>query len=438
MTNAQRFCLFFNIANFIGFALFPQSKYVTIFLLAVSCLGLLFSATRNIKKNITYIFVCLLIFFIFTLIITLISQYDLKISTYILVLIQCFTAYVIGALNGVDDKVNKLFFKFIIVFMLILSAYGLLIYYLPNYESKNTAGQTVQCTIILGIKLSQIIAREKNGPTGIASLTQNPNTFSFLLLLGAVAVLYFLFSREDAKKIGWKIALSLFFVLFIFTLFRAGSRMCIALSIVLVLMFDFFQVKSRKKSYLRSRFILIILLIGALIFAIMNYDKIVAQISFASREELWAVFDNNKRKYVFIGAGLGSSLQMIIFETSLTLGMHNTYYSLWLEIGLIPFILILLALLISIIYSYFVHLKTKEKTPSKLISGSQMTIIFTILLFGITESTIFTFSLFNYLFFYLVGAIIGKGSKDKNYSTPKPLDGGQDIDKCDNNDVQQK
>ncbi len=420
MVKGIKFELFYNIINLVCLTcVLNNNRAITMFLILLNVTGILFSLVNGIGKGSVIILLSLSIVMLLS-ISTMVSNYNTSIITTIMIFVQSIGSFLIGYSNPYNNDLNKSFLKFIIYFNIFLSIYGLLIYYLPNtigtinFDGVNTY---VQIVSFLGISLRQVVIIENITHISISSLTNNPNTLSFLLLIASISVLYFLFNKDEHSHFfNKKGCLICTFLLFVFTLFKAGSRICIVVLFVSFILFDYMRIKAVNKSYFKRRWYLIFVIVFFVICFVGNYSTIIKYIDLNGREKGWKVFKAYSGKCIIWGIGLGNSLDLLLSEIGSRMGMHNTYFALWLEMGLIPLLAIGFIIVRSAASSFMKYSISKVSISSKFLNGCLFIFLVDILLIGITENTIFTFSVFNYLFFFVLGVLIKGGDVCDKYN----------------------
>ena len=221
-----------------------------------------------------------------------------------------------------------------------------------------------------------------NGNLGVASWFTNPNLFSMICLITYIYCLY-------NKKYK-------FLLIAVIGIILGYSRAILVISLMVTFLYLFQSSKKWGK---------ILLTFGLLIgFVIILFYGGVRPIDFNGRMRMWGVLLNYDFRHWFLPNGLGTSSLIIKSYGEIALSSHSLYINILTEyglVGLLVFIYIMTkkGIRIRTLYS---NAHTKNRV---IVYRVLFVIMISLIVLGITEVTVFTFSFFNYLFFYVVFAI---------------------------------
>ena len=255
-------------------------KVYLIYILQLICI--IYNVITNKEKKINYIKIILsiIISFVFTLIIDFFAEYTSEtiITTIIVFTNIILLSIMIGTLEKkLDNEIYIKFCKYFFIFVIIICLYAIIIRYfggIPTYYDASEDGsiQYRQSVNIFGINFSQIVIPDRNISFGygVASITGNPNTLSYLILFAEIIYLFFL-ERKDGK-----IKKVLYIAILTMTILMANSRLAVLLYMMLLIIRIFFiskfKTNAERKYSLMKISIGVALMIIALL--ILNMGKI--------------------------------------------------------------------------------------------------------------------------------------------------------------------
>ena len=245
-------------------------------------------------------------------------------------------------------------------------------------------------------------------PSRVGSTFDNPNLFAMFL---CVAALFALYHTQGAKRTSHKILCGTIFALHIFAMvltFSRGAWIALALSILLVLVLQYMRMPGAMLN-------LLLLMIGGFLFLPENVMARLFSIanladsSIAYRLSILRSSVAMLRENLLLGVGVGEEAFRTAFtafaEDSVTAPhSHNLFLQIGCEAGAVALLLFLLLLLWRArhITSYRRYTKVSSVRRASLFCTG---VIFSLLLFGMTDSIFYHYSLY-YLFF----AVFGIGS----------------------------
>lgn len=399
--------------------LIEQYNTYIIFLLQIICI--IYNISKNQEKKIYgigYIVLSVSLFAI-TLIIDILGEYSnqtIKTTAIVFLNIILFVLMFCSVKKNLNDSIYNTFSKYFIIYILILCFYAIIIRFFggtPVYFNTDENGgiQYVQTIRILGINFSQIAIGDTNSfGFGVSSLTGNPNTLSYLVLLGEIIYIFLKFDKNILIK-------NIFIMsIFVITIIISGSRLAIMLFVLVIISKIFlFNKKSLYKS--KKVFVIKLLSVIALICIILsilllNDINLLDNLNLNGRENMWDIALNEIRSNIFEMNGLGASKQILAERLGIETSMHNTYLELALSYGV--FITIIFVLYnIKVIISSIKFLINSVNVENLSIILSQIILLVIILLIGLSESTIMTFSAYNILYFYVILNILTTLKREK-------------------------
>ncbi|MGX7030430.1 O-antigen ligase family protein [Vagococcus zengguangii] len=278
--------------------------------------------------------------------------------------------------------------KLFLIFGNILSIYGLTIYKF-GYES------IVNGSFGLSMNIgSVVLSQNVVGGSGyrIASLTANPNTLAWFLMLTSVLSTYLLNVKQIPKFLG-----GFSIVIQFLSLFLTQSRGAL-IATVLILTVYYFICSKHKMKFILS-IIMLASFIGLLLLKIdiFSYDRV--NVGLNTRGDIWKVLLESFSNNPFIGVGFGNTENVLL--SGWGRGPHNIYISLLTEIGIIGLFVFLFIMLTSI---YLLVDKIKKSNKVEYIRF--YTICFSIMI-GIAfhqffEEQLMGYNLLSMFWFYLV------------------------------------
>lgn len=245
-------------------------------------------------------------------------------------------------------------------------------------------------------------------PSRVGSTFDNPNLFAMFL---CVAALFALYHTQGAKRTSQKIVCGTIFALHVFAMvltFSRGAWIALTLSILLVLALQYMKTPGAMLNLLLvmiGGFLLLPESVLARLFSIGN----LADTSIAYRLSILRSSVAMWRDNLLLGIGVGEEAFRSAFTAFAEDGVtaphsHNLFLQIGCEAGLLALALFLLLLLWRArhITSYRRYTRVSSvRRASFFCTG----VIFSLLLFGMTDSIFYHYSLY-YLFF----AVFGIGS----------------------------
>lgn len=390
-----------------------DNKILIMFCIFIQFLSIIAKIKKEpliLNKNNKIFLILYLILFAYSIFISVFNKYrNETVITTVLVFASSLLIIFIAWLES-EDKAILILLKGFIIIVTFLAIYGIVLRFLgsePTITVKNGISQSRQFLNIGPFRFSQIVMGNSKNNYGVASLTPNPNSLSYYLLYGfLINQIFIQIKKQKKQKIFLNILLS---IIFIFGIFIAGSRLAIILLPFSYILLKVFLIKDTKK-----RSLLIITTIGIFLFFILfilTNTSILGLIDLNGREEMWSKIPDIVKSNILMGNGIGSSILVLedLLNTSKA-SMHNTYFSLISDLGLVISIVMWLAIFLFIIINlrHILKLKNEEYKYIRLILTILMIII---LMQAFSESTLLTYSLPNLLFIYSMATCI----KRKNY-----------------------
>ena len=230
-----------------------------------------------------------------------------------------------------------------------------------------------------------------NGNLGVASWFTNPNTFSMICLISYINCLY------NKQRVGLLISL-LGIIL--------GFSRAILIMTILVTFLLFYQ--SSNKVLKVALIFCVIASTGAIIFA--GYLQLP---NFNGRMSMWKVLMQYAIKHHFFPNGLGTSSLILKEYGGISLSAHSLYMNILVEYGLFG-ILFFVLFTVQFVQYLLVTAKKEVSNSTKKNYKIEFATFASLLLLGMTEVTAFTFSFFNYLFFFVVFTVYGRDISNDN------------------------
>ena len=365
---------------------------------------------REIKNITTVIIVMLLITYLIDL---LGGYFEYTISTTTLVFASIIVSFLILYYTKNKESTFEKIMQLFIIFVVFLCIYGLVIRVFGErpraYIDSNGEKIYRQVLTIGPIHLYQKTMGNSAGNFSITSMTDNANTFSYLILYAFIMNLYFLKKYKEQKSVKNFYYFS--FILFLVTICFAGSRMGIALVIVSYLAMKIFEIKRLK--YMITMIVTLILLFLTFFsyVSLYNIDDII-NIDLNGRDELWSIMPEVIQENIFIGKGLDSSRYIVMDKLGRDVTLFNSYFTMIANYGLILSILFY----IIIIYIAYNNLKKYIKCRKDNLKVANIylftaIIIIIALMQGLVENNILRYLIYNfiYVFFISESKIISMG-----------------------------
>lgn len=340
---------------------------------------------NNFKIKTKHLLV-LVIFFASALIMALLGgDFEEKVGATLLVFIQIILIYL--SIQSIKNKSEffQYFCKYFIKFTFALSIYAIVLYFLGNqFQTYNVAIKSyTQNLNLFGFNFFQTsLGGDVPGTYNVGSLLSNPNTLSYTCLLAMIMSLMFFANRK-------KIKLILINLLIVVALILSGSRLAILLAIAIIPIYLFINFLGKNAlNKIFFVFVGILVLIGI----IYNASAILSSINFNGRLELWATGLNNLHLF---GTGLNSDNLLIRKVLNTSISMHNSYISFAVNFGILPLIIFIIYIVATINKGIK---KIKRNSNIKIL----LFLLFTFLIFSLSEYTFFSCGSYNTLFFIVV------------------------------------
>ena len=230
-----------------------------------------------------------------------------------------------------------------------------------------------------------------NGNLGVASWFTNPNIFSMICL---VAYTYCLYN----KKTIWVPVPLIGIVL-------GYSRAILIMTVVITFLFIY---------QTASNWLKVCLTFGAAIAigAILFWGSL-RFLDLNGRQNMWRVLLDYSVKHYFLPSGLGTSSIILKDYGGINLSAHSLYINVLVEYGLIVTLIIIVLITKTLRrLSWMLSCTTVDNDRNNY--KMQIAVFVSLLLLGFTEVTAFTFSFFNYLFFFVIFTAFGGEVKNDN------------------------
>ena len=383
-----------------------QYSIYLVYIFQLICIA--YNIAKNKEKKINYIkiTIAVVILFLITLIIDVFGDYTE--STIVTTIIVFANIILLSIMIGTTEKEisNNVYKKFCVYFfkyVILITMYAIIIRFfggMPTYYETTESGsfQYRQVINILGVQFSQIVMGDNSSlGFGVASITENPNTLSYLILFAEIIYIFYLsYNDTKLKKILYVIILSIGIII-------AGSRLAILLFILFFIVRIFFISKldineNKEKSLFK---IIVGIAIITILFLILSLGKynILESLDLNGRENIWEVAFEEIKSNTLDANGLGSADEILKDKLKTETSMHNIYLKLILEYGIIITSIFIIYNIYILIKSVKLLLKiTNEEDSNRILL--QILIFMTILIIGLSESTIMTLSIYNILYFY--------------------------------------
>lgn len=305
----------FNNFPFIGPLLWGVSLVFLLFCIFFSKIEL------NRKQVILLISITVLNFFMLLSVLTYSST-----SALLEAFLQIVPNYTIFFLVIADQNERQTFnfiSKIIICMTSILSIVGLMIHFFGDIHF--VEGKYVETYSLFGVNFTQRIVGYEQGQTRISSLTSNPNTLAWFILLTILLIFYHLILKQKHRLI-----LVLLLGVNLIALFSTSSRSSLISLFLGIFIFLAFYMSQKNYIYL---------VITTLTILLFNINKILGSSKFrlndglSSRNIIWEKIMQSVDERIFYGIGLGSAGQLILGDFSTS--THNIYLSIFAEIGLL-------------------------------------------------------------------------------------------------------
>lgn len=354
------------------------------FLLLICIMFNISCYNKKFKINKKHLFV-LGMFSLISLMLPLYNTYFFNnIKTTILLLSNLILLYFFVATQNDRSIIMENCFKIFSIITEIFVIYGLIIYLFGNqsiYQVDINSTEYFQSYTIAGIKLIQSACGDLSHGFYVGSLTNNPNSLSYICIFSLVYVLFF--KTFNLKKI--------IKIIILFTgVLISGSRLATILFPIIILIRIFLHrknfVNTRKTVFLYYAFFIFILLLA------FNFNSISGSIDYNGRLENWTI---GLKNVSLIGHGINSDNIYLNNYLSYKTSMHNSYISLLVNYGIIFSIIICLFFFITLKKMLLKYELSKE--------DSFVFVLFLILMIvSLSESTFLVYGCFNTLFFYLI------------------------------------
>ena len=141
---------------------------------------------------------------------------------------------------------------------------------------------------------------------------------------------------------------------------------------------------------------------------------ILESIDLNGRDLLWSNVPRIISDHMILGEGVGSSI--LILEDMLGVeqaSMHNTYFVMISDFGLLFTVITCILIIITVIKNIKRLIKNEYSITKQQQIVLAISMIILILLQGMSESTIFTLSVPSILFFYMLATLIKWEGKDE-------------------------
>ena len=289
--------------------------------------------------------------------------------------------------------------KIFIVFVIFLCIYGIIIRIFgekPQYYNLDENGNRIyrQELVIGNFSFYQRTMGDSAGNFSITSLTNNSNVFSYLILY-AFIFNYMLLKEYKTEGKKYKIRY-IFFIIFLISMYFAGSRMAIFLLVLSFLLINYLMSKNVKK------YTEIYIIIGTvLIMGIARYLLVNSEVDFSvnlnGRDKIWSVMPEVLRENIVLGKGLDASRNIMQEKIGMDVTMFSCYYTMIANYGLILTILFFL-ILFSVIYKNIVKY-LKDRNYIHLLTSI---IILVSLIQGLVENNILRFAVWNNIYVFII------------------------------------
>lgn len=339
---------------------------------------------KKFKINKKHLFV-LGMFSLISLMLPLYNTYFFNnIKTTILLLSNLILLYFFVASQNDRSIIMENCFKIFSIITEAFVIYGLIIYLFGNqsiYQVDINSTEYFQSYTIAGIKLIQSACGDLSHGFYVGSLTNNPNSLSYICIFSLVYVLFF--KTFNLKKI--------IKIIILFTgVLISGSRLATILFPIIILIRIFFHrknfVNTKKTVFLYYVFFIFILIL------VFNFSSISGSIDYNGRLENWTI---GLKNVSLIGHGINSDNIYLNNYLSYKTSMHNSYVSLLVNYGIIFSIIICTFFFITLKKMLLKYELSKE--------DSFVFVLFLILMIvSLSESTFLVYGCFNTLFFYLI------------------------------------
>lgn len=352
----------------------------------------------------------LIVFFAMVIFMVMFSIYrNETLTTTILVFINILVICIINFLDK-EGRITKNILKYFFIFVIFLAIYGIVLRVFgstPTTSTINGITRSRQFLKIGGLTFSQIVMGRAGESYGIASLTQNPNSLSYFLIYALI--MNTVYAQVKKKKKILHIAL---YGIIVVGIILAGSRLAVLLIPVAYLIPKILFIKDKRKISIIILTMISVLILTVLLLTLMDIS-ILENIDLNGRDLLWSNIPEIITNHMLTGEGVGSSI--LILEELLGVdkaSMHNTYFVMISDFGLF-LSLIIWVIIVLIVIKNIKELIKKEQNINKQQMVLAISIILIILIQGMSESTIFTLSVPNILFFYMLSTLIKIGGKNE-------------------------
>lgn len=271
------------------------------------------------------------------------------------------------------------------------------------YISQNGVSIYKQYLTIGNIQLSQFTMGKDINNHAVSSITGNPNAFSYLCAYATMINISLIKLRKIDNRKSKKYIIYL--LLCIVGVILGGSRSAILAVAIYLIIYDFLEIKAKGKSYIQQRqvviFFLAIFIVIAILFISQNMQTIKDVFSLNGREIVWNVFMQTFEKNPLFLSGIGNTIEVVRQELGYEMSLHNTYFTIIMELGLFLgtfFIMAQFGYIISSIKKIKKYQDNKDK--ELLILAIGVSII--LLIQGCTEVFIITNNFISYIYFYLI------------------------------------
>lgn len=319
-------------------------------------------------------------------------------------------------LDSEPRETFNFFMKLQMYIGVIFSTYGIILSKFGKWEYSESLEVPLQ---VLQFGKIRLIQRVHGGtvPYRIASFMGNPNGFALILVWTMLSTIY-LYKMKKIKSINTIIYLFVQFIAMILTQSRTSF-----LTLLLAIALYYFIISENKLRYIGAFLLAIpmtLLVVSSERLGLnIGIVKRFQNLNLSGREDVWRVLIDSISKNYVIGIGFSTSYEALLSKQTEVKHTHNLYLKVLTETGIIGFISLLVAWITGIIFTIKNYLKNKNN-ELKYIYAYILTILLVLLLHQLAEEHLLNFHYIMFLWVYSISlASIDLSSKTNKFNYVK-------------------
>lgn len=319
-------------------------------------------------------------------------------------------------LDSEPRETFNFFMKLQMYIGVIFSTYGIILSKFGKWEYSESLEIPLQ---VLQFGKIRLIQRVHGGtvPYRIASFMGNPNGFALILVWTMLSTIY-LYKMKEIKSINTIIYLFVQFIAMILTQSRTSF-----LTLLLAIALYYFIISENKLRYIGAFLLAIpmtLLVVSSERLGLnIGIVKRFQNLNLSGREDIWRVLLDSISENYLIGIGFSTSYESLLSKKTEVPHTHNVYLKVLTETGIVGFISLLVIWITGIIFAIKNYLKNKSN-ELKYIYAYILTILLVLLLHQLAEEHLLNFHYIMFLWVYSISlASIDLSTKTNEFNYVK-------------------